>query len=68
VHSEWAGALVVVETGPIELECLSGSRASGAVLFFDSLPLRTLRNRQWQPAVLSSLTRCPTTAARIDPG
>jgi hypothetical protein len=71
VHSEWAGALVVVEAGQIELECLSGSRASfasGAVLFFDSLPLRTLRNRRRQPAVLSSLTRCPTTAAGIDPG
>jgi hypothetical protein len=42
VHREWAGALVVVETGQIEVECLSGRRASfasGAVLFFDSLPL-----------------------------
>ena len=62
VHSEWAGALVVVEAGQIELECLSGSRASfasGAILFFDSLPLRTLRNRHRQPTVLSTLTKCP---------
>jgi hypothetical protein len=34
-HRDWVGALVVVETGQIEVECLSGRRASfasGAVL------------------------------------
>ena len=57
---EWAGALVIVEAGEIELECTTGSRASfpaGSIMFFDSLPLRTLRNRRGRPAVLTALTR-----------
>lgn len=57
---EWADALVIVEAGEIELECTAGSRASfpaGSVMFFDSLPIRTLRNRRRRPAVLTALTR-----------
>jgi hypothetical protein len=70
VPHEWAGALVIVESGEIELECTAGSRASfpaGSVMFFDSLPLRTLRNRSRQPAVLTSLTRTRATATDTDP-
>jgi hypothetical protein len=64
---EWVGALVVVEEGELELECLGGSRsrfARGAVLFFDSLPLRTLRNPGDQTLLLTAVTRRQA-AARI---
>ena len=57
---EWAGAIVVVEQGAIELECLGGtcSRfAAGAVLCFESLPLRTLRNAGREPALLIAVSR-----------
>lgn len=50
--------------GEIELEYTVCSRASfpaGAVMFFDSLSLRTLRNRRRHPAVLTFLTRTRAT-------
>lgn len=50
--------------GEIELEYTACSRASfpaGAVMFFDSLSLRTLRNRRRYPAVLTFLTRTRAT-------
>ena len=57
---EWADSIIVVEEGVIELECLGGTRsrfAAGAVLCFDSLPLRTLRNTGREPALLSAVSR-----------
>ena len=59
-RSEWADAIVVVQTGEIELECLGGTCSrfgTGAVLCFDSLPLRTLRNAGREPAVLIAVSR-----------
>jgi hypothetical protein len=59
-HSEWADAIVVVHQGEIELECLAGTCArfgTGAVLCFDSLPLRTLRNGGRGPALLIAVSR-----------
>jgi quercetin dioxygenase-like cupin family protein len=59
--SDWIGALVVVETGEIELECHSGACArfgEGSVLFFEGLPLRTIRNAGREPALLSTVSRC----------
>jgi hypothetical protein len=46
-EAEWRGALVVVERGEIELECLAGNRLScgvGSVLWLVGLPLRALHN------------------------
>jgi quercetin dioxygenase-like cupin family protein len=59
--SDWIGALVVVEAGEIELECHSGACArfgAGSVLFFEGLPLRTVRNAGRGPALLSAVNRC----------
>jgi hypothetical protein len=57
---EWAGALVVVESGELEVECLRGRRrrfASGSVLFFEALPLRVLRNPGEELLLLTAVTR-----------
>jgi hypothetical protein len=58
--SEWAGALVIVEAGEIELECVRGECArfrAGAVLVFEGLRLRAVRNRSTEPALLSAASR-----------
>jgi hypothetical protein len=57
---EWRGALVVVERGEIELECVRGGTrrfSSGAVLWLFGLPLRTLHNRGSEQTVLSAVSR-----------
>jgi hypothetical protein len=61
-HGEWADAIVLVQAGEIELECVGGTRSrfgTGALLCFDSLPLRTLRNAGREPALLIALSRFP---------
>jgi hypothetical protein len=58
--TEWRGALVVVERGEIELQARSGGCrrfARGEVLWMTGLPLRALRNRGREPAVLVAITR-----------
>jgi hypothetical protein len=58
--AEWRGALVVIEHGQIELECLDGSRyrfGRGDSLWLDRLPLRALHNRGHTPAVLVAVSR-----------
>ena len=58
--AEWAGSLVVVEAGEIELECRSGRSAffdAGSVLFFDGLGLRAVRNNGGEPVLLSAVSR-----------
>lgn len=58
--AEWAGALVVVDRGEIELDCLDGDRprfACGAVLWLDGLPVRALRNPAAVPAVIVAAYR-----------
>jgi hypothetical protein len=57
---EWAGALVVVEAGELELECVEGTTVrfhDGAVLFLDGLPIRSLRNRGPCPLRLSVVSK-----------
>lgn len=57
---EWRDALVVVEAGAIDLECMEGGGARfecGAVLFLVGLPLRALVNRGAEPAILSAVAR-----------
>jgi hypothetical protein len=59
-EAEWRGALVVVERGEIELECLAGNRLScgaGSVLWLVGLPLRALHNRGPETAVLAAVTK-----------
>jgi hypothetical protein len=58
--AEWRDAIVTVEAGAIELEGVSGSRCGfrrGDLLALDGVPLRALRNRGTQPAVLVSIAR-----------
>ena len=66
--SDWAGALVVVEAGEVELECRGGASAcfaTGSVLFFEGLGLRAVRNTGDEPALLSAVTRrCQQSSAQ----
>jgi hypothetical protein len=60
VAGDWSDAVVVVEHGEVELECLAGGRrafACGAVLWLAGMPLRALRNPGPEPAVLSAVSR-----------
>lgn len=64
--AEWRGALIVVERGVIELECLCGARGTfvaGDVLYLDRLPLRRLRNRTAASVILSATRRVHGTPA-----
>jgi hypothetical protein len=59
-EQEWLGAIVVVERGQIDIECLAGGGRrfeTGAVLFLVGLPLRALVNRGLEEAVLSAVSR-----------
>ena len=65
--AEWRDALVVVERGEIELETVrDGTRryVSGDVLWLTGLPLRALRNRGREPAVLVAVSRNAWTTER----
>lgn len=45
--SEWAGAVVLVRDGAVEVECSAGGRRTfrrGDLLVFDGVPVRVLRN------------------------
>ena len=55
----WRGALVVLESGEVELECVAGKRsrfAAGAVLCLLP-PVRFLRNTHSEPARLIAISR-----------
>jgi hypothetical protein len=58
--ADWRGALVVVEEGVLEVECLDASSErfrAGAVLFLDRLPVRLLRNPSAVGVLLSVVTQ-----------
>jgi hypothetical protein len=60
VGAEWRDALVVVEAGTIELECVGGARPRferGDILFLAGLPLRAIRNVGEAPALVSAVRR-----------
>jgi hypothetical protein len=62
-EAEWRDTIVVVESGRLELECLSGSRfgfGCGDVLWLIGLPIRALHNRGRAPTVLLAVSRSPT--------
>jgi quercetin dioxygenase-like cupin family protein len=57
---EWDGALVVVETGEIELECRAGGRRrfpAGAIMWLEGMDLHALHNPGVEPTVLSAVSR-----------
>lgn len=60
---EWAGALVLVERGELEIECTDGGRRrfiQGDLLALDWLPLRMLHSRGTEPVELLAVRRRPT--------
>ena len=59
-ESEWRDALVLLESGDIDLESVGGGRhhfRSGAVLWLSGLPLRALHNYGAEPALLVAVSR-----------
>jgi hypothetical protein len=59
-EAEWRDSLVVVTRGEIELECVGGESCRfgrGSVLCLVGLPLRALRSRGTEPALLVSVSR-----------
>lgn len=59
-EAEWRDALVVLERGEIELECVGGARQPlqrGAVVWLTGLPVRALHNRGSEVAVLVAVSR-----------
>jgi hypothetical protein len=59
-EAEWRDALVLVARGEIELQAVDGDVrcfGRGAVLCLVGLPLRTLRSRGTEPAVLVAVSR-----------
>ena len=59
-EAEWRGALVIVESGEIDVECVRGGHrvfSGGALLWLYGLPLRAIHNRGPEPAVIIAVTR-----------
>jgi hypothetical protein len=59
-QAEWLDAIVLVEEGEVELECVRGSRhrfGRGDLLWLAGLPLRVLRCRGSGPVVLLAVSR-----------
>lgn len=59
--ARWAGALVLVEQGRLEVDCRAGGRrtfVAGDLLVLGWLPLCTLRNPGPLPARLVAVRRC----------
>jgi len=57
---EWAGAIVLVQRGSLEVDCTAGgtrSFSAGAVLALGWLPLTTLRNAGAVPVELLAIRR-----------
>ena len=58
--AEWHDAIVLVESGDVELECAAGGRrrfAAGAVLWLAGIDLRVLHNVGAGPVVLLAISR-----------
>jgi hypothetical protein len=65
--ADWRDAIVVVERGPLEVECVDGIRSTfttGAMLCLDGLRMRTLSNRGPVPVQLFALSRAKPPARR----
>lgn len=60
VEDEWRDALVVIEAGSVDLECVAGSHRTfgkGDLLWLVGIPLRMLRNRGPDAVVLVAISR-----------
>ena len=58
--ADWEGAIVVVEDGAIELECVRGGRRrfeTGAVLWLSGVPLVAMHNPGPSPALVVAVWR-----------
>lgn len=69
-EAEWRDAIVVVESGEIELECHGGSRhrfRSGDMLWLTGLSLCALRSCGRGPAVLVAVSRHGGDEFRLEP-
>jgi hypothetical protein len=65
-ETQWRDALVVVESGEVELETTTAQRRrfrSGDMLWLTDLPLRCLRNPGDEPVVLRAISRRPDSGA-----
>ena len=61
-EADWHDALVLVESGEVELECEGGSRerfGHGDLVCLAHLPLRALHNHGHEPARLVAVSRSP---------
>ena len=59
-EDEWRGALVVVESGVVHIECTRGGCRrfdTGATMWLEGMPLRYLHNRGSEPVRLAAITR-----------
>ncbi len=59
-EGEWREALVVVESGELDLECSQGLRrrfGPGTVMWLSGLPLLALRNSGREPVLLAAVSR-----------
>ena len=68
VASDWADALVLVDAGDLELECLAGGRRAfprGSVLSLAGLGLRALRNPGPEVLVLTAVSRRPMSSGAV---
>jgi hypothetical protein len=68
--ADWEGALVVVEDGAIELECVRGGRRrfeTGAVLWLSGVPLVAMHNPGPHPALVVAVSRRPAATAAPPP-
>jgi len=68
-EAQWRDALVVVESGEVELETTTAQRRRfriGEMLWLTGLPLHCLRNPGAEPVVLKSVCRRPGTG--VDDG
>lgn len=57
---QWSGALVLIERGALDVECMAGGSrrfAAGDMLAFDWLPIRLLRNRGDEECRLLAIRR-----------
>lgn len=60
VEDEWDDALVVVESGEVELECSAGIRRrfpAGAIMWLQGMNLHAIHNPGVAPTVLSAVSR-----------
>ena len=61
--ADWRDAIVIVNRGKLEIECLGGTRqhfGPGAVICLEDVPLRAIRSAGEEPVVLVAISRRPT--------